>query len=175
MSFWDIGKDLLQIKENKLYKEQYNNMDQYMLENFTFCPAQGWKFMKLSQEIKDRTLAAKVGFEKMYLLLQIPDQHKDEILEQVEDNTLDREGLKKEVKRLKNQAGSKPHYSDSSEEHCLRLIRQFEAIRKDSERFKEIQKDLHDSIDNWLKSAKKHQDERIVKLIKEALEILKEI
>lgn len=170
LSFWDIGNDLLRIKNNKLYIDKYSNMEAYVSENFTFSPRHAWRMMAVADRY-DKTAVTSVGLEKMYLLLQVPDQHRDEIIEMVEEEKLDLEGLKKTVKRFKTQAGSVPHYSDKPEEHKSRLTRQFNEIRTHFEGYKEFKEDIIEEIHNWLKSAKKTD----LKEIKEAEQMLKEI
>ena len=171
LSFWDIGNDLLKIKNNKLYSNKYANMEAYIDDNFTFSPRHAWRMMAVANQFKDKTDAASVGLEKMYLLLQIPKQHRDEIIEMVEDKKIDREGIIKKVKRFKSQSGSTPHYSDKPEEQKARLTRQFNEIREHFEGFKEYKEDLIESLNNWLKSAKKTD----LKEIAEAENMIKEL
>lgn len=150
LSFWDIGNDLLAVKESGKYLAKYANMDDYMLNSFSFSPARGWKCMKLAKEIKNRTIAAKVGFEKLYLLLQVPEEHREELLELVQTRQINREQLSREVKRLKN-------YETKGEDQILCLERQYYKLKSQLEAQKELTKDIEESLNSWLRDAKKYK------------------
>ena len=175
LTFWDIGSDLLKIKNYKLYTPEYDTMDDYMKDNFTFSPQQGWKFMKLVDEIKDRTRVERVGFEKMYLLLQIPEQQRDEIIEEVEEAGMSRKQLAVRVKRLKSTAGTPPHYEHNQTEAIRKLIRQFVELSIQFKSYIEIKTDLTTGFANWIVSAKKQDSVELTKLYKEAETMLKKI
>ena len=154
LSFWDIGKDLAYIQEKSLYKSKYGSLKDYIESNFSFSYDHARKMISVTKEYS-RPVAETIGITKLYLLLQVPHQHRDEIIEMIEEKKLDREGLRKTVKRFKSQSGSTPHYSDKPEEHKLRLIRQFNEIRTHYEEFIDFKQDLTEELNNWLKSAKK--------------------
>ncbi len=175
LSFWDIGRDLLQIKESKTYKAKYASMDSFMESEFTFSPRHGWRMMKVADQYKDRADIESVGLTNLYLLLQVPEEQRNEILELVEDKKINQKTLVKQVKRFKSQSGAKPHYSDNKEEHVLKLIRQFEGLKLQHDSYQDIKKDLKESFKSWIEPSRKITDERIKKLVQQANQLLNEI
>ena len=99
-SVFDIGKDLLYIKEKSLFKAKYESLKDYIEDNFSFTMRQAEKFMSVTTKFGGRGELSSLGITKLYLLTQVPDEHFDEIVEKVV-----KEGIvptADEIKKLKS-------------------------------------------------------------------------
>jgi len=171
LSFWDIGKDLNFIQEKKIFKEKHKSLKDYIEGNFSFSYDHARKMMFVTGKYS-RVVAETIGITKLYLLLQVPETYRDEVIELVKDKKIDREGLRKQVKRFKGQSGSKPSYSSNKEEHLYSLKRQFSTL---CEQHTDVIQDLNDSWNSWISQTLKHSDNELKQMRLKALEKLEEI
>jgi hypothetical protein len=165
LNFWDIGRDLAYIKEKSLYKERYESFKAYVEGNFTFTPNHADKMIRVATEYGRQDLTVSIGLSKLYLLLQVPQEHREEILEMVEDKKITRNELQTQVKRFKSQAGEVRTKQD--EEEKLGLLRQFDSM-------KQICDDVRVSWEKWISKAYKYdKDPDFIWRIESAKEYLK--
>ncbi len=165
LSFWDIGRDLVYIKEKSLYKAKYGTLTHYIEDNFTFSAKHAAKMMKVATEYEKQALPGELGLTKLYLLLQVPEEKREELIEIVKEEGMSRENLSKEVKGLKHSTGKQPHYSNDPNEHILKLKRQFESLIQAKE-------GLQEAIERWITAASQFNDTELNELIKIAKKLL---
>ena len=161
LSLWDIGMDLSQIQAKEQYKEgNYSSMKEYVGKNFGFTYDSARKYMRLYREYSERVTVTTLGLTKALLLLQVPEEYKDEFVEKVEQG-MSREELSKKIIRMKSQAGSKPTYQSKEEDFILKLKRQYEEII-------EHKQGVGEEVENWLKGAKgvRNPDLELLEMIK---------
>ncbi len=164
ISFWDIGMDLREIQEKGVYKQGYGSMKDYITENVDMSYDHALKMIAVTKGYS-RTVAATVDFTKLYLLLQVPEAKREELIEIVKEEGMSRENLSKEVKGLKHSAGKQPHYSNDPNEHILKLKRQFESLIQ-------VKEGLQEAIERWITAASQFNDTELNELIKIAKKLL---
>lgn len=155
LTFWDIGNDLNLIKAQKLYLNKYKNMEQYIEYNFTFSARQGWKMMSVANNIHDRTKAGSIGLEKLYLLLQVPELYRDEILGKVQDNVMTRSELQTQIRKFKKTVGEPPKHSKDGEEYVLKLKREWQCIKENLANYNHA---LKNDVQKWYDKAIKFKE-----------------
>ncbi len=166
LSFWDIGKDLKYIKEKSIFLEKYQNFEDYVVENFTFSLRHAERMMKVATEY-ERQAVIDVGLTKMYLILQVPEEHRDEIIQEVEEKGLTTKELSKKVKRFKDKSGTPAEHKGDM---VFKLVRQFNIIESHYNGNIEFTKDLKEEIGNWIASAEKYSfNEQISKFLTSAI------
>ena len=136
-SIWNVIEQLHIIQRDKLYKEEnFNNMEDYInyYENkFEFGYRQTQKYIttynKLLADEQSSSLnhnsLVKIPLSKLMIILQVPDEHRDEIIQEVEEKGITAEELSKKVKRFKDKAGTKPEHKGDM---VFKLVRQFNII-----------------------------------------------
>jgi len=159
---FDIGKELIWIRDNSAWKGTYDTFRALIDANFTFSLRQGERFMAVTAKFGKHSDFKSLGITKLYLLTQVPDEHFDEVLEKVEKEKLTTTDIIKEVKRFQHQAGGQPRYSNDPDEHKLKLLREWPSI-------KEMRENIQVSLDKWIEQANKFsQDPEISKCLTEA-------
>jgi len=171
-----IGKLLKEINENKEYLPKYENFVDYVHANFKFKKSYAYSFISLYEKygLEDFQRLEKIqelgGMRFVLVSIKEEDDHIDQIIERVEDKTIKTsEELSKQVKKLKNQVGEKPHYSQEQSEYEYKLVREGQNIL-------EIRNNLVESVGKWMESTKSLSNEDIISLrvqIQEVLDKLK--
>ena len=64
VSYWEIGKRLAQAKE----QVGYGNWDNWLSENLNYSKSMADKLIRVSEEIKDSQLIAKLNFTQLLAL-----------------------------------------------------------------------------------------------------------
>ena len=126
----DIGKVLVQITEERLYKERYGTFEDYMKGNdFSFSESHAYNFMdiyrKYGQNLQRLEKIKELGGMRLLIAsIKVENEYVDHVLEQVEDKKIDKKEAIKIMNRMKTRAGKEPHYSSKPEEHQAKLRRQ---------------------------------------------------
>ena len=162
LGFYDLGRDLALIQEKQLYVGKYNSLKAYVEAEIDTTYDHVIKIIGITKKYS-RTVAETVGFTKLLLIAQVPEQKREEMLELVQDTKINRTQLASEVKRLKSYEFN---YS-SQEENILCLKRQYYKLKTQLEAQTSLKSDLISSLNVWLAEAKKYKnDTEIEKLIK---------
>mgnify|MGYP003139028962 FL=1 len=182
-NFLDIGRVLHQIQQIKSYKARYDTFEACVEDNFSFTRAYAYEFIKIynkyGNNVKRFNKIKEYGIKFLIISVKIPDDKIDEVIEKVRKKPFKPlDTLKVEVKRLSKQTGTEPHYSDSKEEHQIKLVRQFDSIRDKFSSFQAsiesqecIKRELKDSVKIWKDSASKYGE--LDNLILESDKIMK--
>jgi len=170
LSFWDIGRDLAKIKDEHLHTVKYDTFNEYIEDNFKFSTRHANRMIAVANEYKKDTVS-QIGLSKLYILLQVPEEEREEIIELVEETGMGRDELAKKVKRFKSQAGVRT--TDQAEEHTLKLKRQFEVLEDQYINYIAIREDLKVGLNNWLDEAKKSKIEK--DLLVNVMEMIKDL
>ncbi len=157
LSFWDLGKELLEIQQSKQYQEEnYNNMKEYVESNFSFTYKSAEKYMQLFKGYPERLTVRDLGLSKALLLLQVPEDYHKEIMAKIEEKPhLTRNELQQTLTNLN--IGTKPSYSDDPQEHIYKLIREFD------QKILPLKEGIKLSITRWLEEASKFKDVELEK------------
>lgn len=85
-SYWEIGKRLAQAKE----QVGYGKWDAWLQSNLNYTKSMADKLIKVSEEIKDSQLIAKLNFTQMLALTTVDEETRNEIIENenLEDKTV---------------------------------------------------------------------------------------
>jgi|TARA_Y100000310_G_scaffold344207_1_gene455723 hypothetical protein len=184
-SVWNVIGQLHIIQRDKLYKEgNFNSMEDYIKYNedkFEFGYRQAQKYITTYTELladeqsssHNHNSLVNIPLSKLFLITRVPEEHRDEIIEQVVEKGLTRDELSKRIKRSKEQAGTKPEHK---EDVIYKLQRQFNTIEQHFNGNIEFTRDLKEEIANWVASAVKHgKNEQISALIVKANEMSKRL
>ena len=164
-SVFDIGRELLYIKQERLYLGRYGTFKECIDDNFSFSIRQAEKFMSVANKFKEQSQLSSIGITKLYLLTQVPEESFDEVLEEVKENPkISVETVKKKVKLMMSAVGN----SKEPESKHLTLKRQFNIIRSQFEDHITMKQDLKKSLNNWIEQAASIDDSDIQNLIGEA-------
>jgi len=168
LSFWDIGKELLEIQETKQFTEENHiSMQDYVETHFSFSYASAKRYMQLAREYKDRLTVSSLGLTKALLLIQAPNEYKEELIKRVEIKQIkSRNELEKALSPFKETVGTKPKYSNDPQEHIYKLIREFD------EKILPLKEGIKVSIFRWLQEANKYDDLELDKRKKKAKEMI---
>ncbi|MAG76405.1 MAG: hypothetical protein CL811_06545 [Colwelliaceae bacterium] len=172
LSFFDIGKDLIYIRDKKLYLKNYKTFKDYIEDNFKFSKRSAEKYMAVTTRFQSRNEAASLGIEKLYILTQIQEEKSFELLEEAQETHIPRDKLIQRVNRMKSQAGEPPRYSDDRDEHDLKLIRQFQSLEIQFEEWSKVGENLSIALQNWKNEAVQTASPDVQKLIKKTLEMI---
>jgi len=179
----DIGKVLVQITEEKLYKQAYGTFEDYMKGNdFSFSESHAYNFMdiyrKYGQNLQRLEKIKELGGMRLLIAsIKVENEYVDHVLEQIENKKIDKNEAVKIVNRMRSRAGKESHYSDSKSEHKLKLRRQLEVLHPQFEVWDEdMREDLKISYTAWLQGAKKFTgDPDFIILIKEVKEKIEKL
>lgn len=178
----EIGKELKEIKENKIFKEKFSSFEEYITSSFGFSDAYAYHFIniysKYGQNVKRFDTMKDYGMQLLINSLAVPDEHFDEMVEEIESTRkigLNVEEQVKVVKRFSKQSGEPPRHSDSKEEFALKLKREGNNWKIRWENYlnndRIVRSEFKEGIAKWLKSAEKFKE--LENLKKEINEILK--
>ena len=186
LNFWDIGNDLVSVKEKKLYLDKYKTFEEWIEDNFSFTPSYASKFMKVAIEFDRTNFPREIGLTKLYLITFVPEEKRDEIIGKVENKQIKtREDIEQEVKRMKS--GTLPYYSDDPEEHKLKLAREGnnlineingyrDSLKSTLEHYKSLKESLLAEIGSWTSACRKYPSNikliELSKVIKKKIEVL---
>lgn len=157
-----IGKELSEIKEQKLYKDKYKNFNEYTLDAFGFTDASAYRYVdvyrKYGQNVSRWDKMKDYGMRVLLMSIHVPDEHFDEMLDIIEKSPLKgHTNLAKEVKRFSKQVGSQPRYTKDDSEHILKAKREAQSLIEKFEDFKELKLNLQISIEKWILSYEHYQ------------------
>ena len=106
-SLWEVCKDLMEVRNGKLYKELgYQNFDTYCKSEVGLTPQQGRKYAAIAEldqkgENGKSTFAFEtIGTEKLYLLARLDEPQREQIQQNVDVESVSVKELKKEIVRL---------------------------------------------------------------------------
>lgn len=72
-SIWEIGKRLNHVKQNDLAHGEFLNW----VESIGFNQSTARKFMKISNELPDRSTSNDLGYEALYLIATLPEEERE--------------------------------------------------------------------------------------------------
>jgi len=168
-----IGKLLKEINEDGSYKVTHESFVKYVESNFSFKKSYAYSFIQLYEKYGEsfqrlEKIKELGGMRFVLLSIKEEDDHIDEVVKKVEDKSIPMSQLGKEVKRLKDQAGTEPSYSSSVDEFDLKLIRQANGL----EAFRD---NLIIGLENWLVGAKKSSNQEILKFKEQFSKLLERL
>ena len=152
-----IGKELTEITEQKLYKDDYASFEDFLKDTFNITRQYAYNYIKIYKKygnnVKLFDTYKDLGMRLLIISLYVPEDRLEEALETAQ--VLKQEGkpvedISREVKRIAKQAGSEPAYTKDKEEHILRLKRQFDALN-------DTLKNVRIAFENWLEGANKYK------------------
>lgn len=111
-SLWEVCKDLMEVRNGKLYKELgYQNFDTYCKTEVGLTPQQGRKYAAIAEldqkgENGKSTFAFEtIGTEKLYLLARLDEPQREQIQQNVDVESVSVKELKYKIAELeKNKA-----------------------------------------------------------------------
>lgn len=111
-SLWEVCKDLMEVRNGKLYKELgYQNFDTYCKSEVGLTPQQGRKYAAIAEldqkgENGKSTFAFEtIGTEKLYLLARLDEPQREQIQQNVDVESVSVKELKYKIAELeKNKA-----------------------------------------------------------------------
>ncbi len=157
LNFYDIGKDLVYVKEKKLYMGKHDTFKEYVEETFELNIKQAQRFMKIVTTVEQRSDILTLGVTKLTQIAYLPEEEREEIIQLVKEKKINREEVSKRIERFKHYSGKPPSYSESKEETIYKLIRQGQEILKLGSSYKK-------SIENWITEANKYKNKEISEL-----------
>ena len=175
-----VGKELKEIQDSKIYKENFKSFEEYVENTFDFKKSYAYNFIKVYEKYgQNSNRLEKVkdyGMRVLILSLSVPDDYIDEVMGEIKSNPeIKSKEAARILKRFSNQVGAAPRHSESlnpiqrREEHVLKLKREADIIKEKFDEFKQIKTDLKDSIRLWLDSAGKFNG---LEALKEDLKII---
>ena len=104
-SMWEVCKGLNEMKEHKLYKEiGYSTFEDYCEQEIGITRRQGQKYAAAaSLDGKSTSDFEKIGIEKLYLLTKIDDDQREQIMDNVDVESVTVRELKAQIDALKHQ------------------------------------------------------------------------
>ena len=160
---WNVAKELNEINENKLFKEEgHTSMEEYVenhKDEFGFGYRQAQKYITTVRELKIDELGS-LSLSDLLVITQLPKERKYEIIEEIKENKIDEEETMKKARSLKFGAGGITYYTTDPKEFVLKLIRQGKDLIQ-------AKIDLGIAIENWIVSAKKQDNHEIKEIIGE--------
>jgi len=83
-SVWHIGKELIEIKNKKLYEQQnYKSFTKFMKAELSYTKRTAYAFIKIATYYKDPDEVNKIGWRKAELLLNAPGDQREELMQQL--------------------------------------------------------------------------------------------
>ena len=169
-----IGKELTEISEQKLYKDDYNSFEDFVKDTFNISRQYAYNFIKLYKKYGNNVKAfdryKDLGMTLLIVSLYVPEEKLEEVLETakaLKDEGKDVEVISREIRRLGKVVGTE--VSNDKEEHVLRLKRQFDALN-------DTLKNVRIAFENWIEGANRYKsNQEISPLISEANYILEKI
>ena len=166
-----IGKELTEISEQKLYKQDFDSFDDFVKDTFNISRQYAYNFIKIYKKYGNNVKAfdrfKDLGMTLLIVSLYVPDEKLEEVLDTAQ--SLKSEGkhiedISREIKRLGKVTGTR--VSTDKEEHILRLKRQFDALN-------DTLKNVRIAFENWLEGANRYKtNPEISPLLKEAIFII---
>ena len=85
LNFVDIGKQLKEVRDKQIYKEKFNNWEDYIKDNFSFSKRNADNMIRVF-EVFGKT-SSQIGFWKCLELAKLPEEQRQELMQEnnVED------------------------------------------------------------------------------------------
>ncbi len=176
-NFLKIGKVLIEIRDNELFKESYNSFTQYLISvDFKFTRDMAYKLMDVYKEFgEDNKQIENLGIGKLIELTYVKDKEvRKELIEKAEDLTqkeireeikkVREEDLFKDIKR-KSQRENQDVYIES-DDPLAKCKRQAQNILQDIQRLSYPINNMETRLKNWIEFSKKFKDKDITKFKK---------
>lgn len=151
-SLWEVCKDLMEVRNGKLYKELgYQNFDTYCKSEVGLTPQQGRKYAaiaELDQGVNGKSTFAfeTIGTEKLYLLARLDEPQREQIQQTVDVETTSVRELKAKIAELKRdiktQQDNYSMHTKRREDEIAKLQSQLDSVTADRDQEKEWREEL---------------------------------
>ncbi|KKN27599.1 hypothetical protein LCGC14_0862860 [marine sediment metagenome] len=176
-NFIKIGKVLIEIRDKKLFNENYPSFTQYLIgADFQFTRDMAYKLMDVYKEFgEDNKKIEGLGITKLVELTYVKDKEvREELIEKAQ--TLTRDELRKEVKKVKEEDLFKQIKRKSQRENqdvyvesddpLAKCKRQAQNILQDIQRLAYPINDMETRLNKWIEFSKKFKDKDIMQFKK---------
>ena len=151
-SLWEVCKDLMEVRNGKLYKELgYQNFDTYCKSEVGLTPQQGRKYAaiaELDQGVNGKSTFAfeTIGTEKLYLLARLDEPQREQIQQTVDVETTSVRELKAKIAELKRdiktQQDNYSMHTKRREDEIAQLQSQLDSMTADRDQEREWREEL---------------------------------
>lgn len=162
LSFLDIGRALIKVRHNKLYKDKYSDMNNYIANEFSFNARQGEKYITVAQEYSslssDSNTTRKLGIEKMYILTFVPEMKREELIKE----TIEQDYTVKELKEKINDEQVEESYqvetNDEAKERQQKYYNQAIIFIDELSEIKSAFNAIKNKIKEWMDESKSYTE-----------------
>ncbi|MDE5564285.1 MAG: hypothetical protein K2I93_03950 [Oscillospiraceae bacterium] len=166
MSIVDAGKCLSEMKKDKLYKQfGYQNFDDYCENEAKIGRDQAYKMIRIVENLPEDFVEStrQIGIEKLATLALLPFEQVQEVVENVDVETVTVKELKAHIKELETENAENEH---AAELLSVELGEAKHSLEKKDKQFKAAMESKQNEIDDLRAGAKKRTDMLITKIQK---------
>lgn len=160
-SLYEACAGLKEMRDSRLYKELgYQNFDSYCETEVGLQSRQAYRYISIAEKFGDVTPVSHLGVAKLYLLSTLPEDEREQVMQEVDVEQVSKRELEKVVQELKAEREEAEKLEQALEEQKNQTAKlEKDAIKKD----KEIQSLQNRPVEVAVKEPNKETIDKAVK------------